>query len=193
MTSNEFTHLFNLRDPFPIQQSLVTKYITTPKKLSIIKMIEQNALIPDVDYSITNDIYTFSINAFKQCAINHKSKCLKEFFNAENNYNINKIGSLENEIKMLTDSNDNLEVTIEELTDELTREKNNIHLTECTDVETNTELLYDTKRVDAIYSQLQEMKLQITILSSRLDKILNNDILAKLDSHAKKINTINIL
>lgn len=214
MTEDDIRYLFESTDKYPVSHETIAKYITAPKKISVKKLIEQNELNAVKDYIVSmNDEYSFTLNAFKYCIINHKCKFVKLFLAVEETIineriavHITRISQLEQQILTLNNGNSvdkqdvstNTDTTAEintavnvvssdvsAMSGDLQKKINNITATLCK-ISTQLESLSD------IEEQVNKIS-ELSIISSKLDKFINVDIVKQLDTHSRKINSINIM
>lgn len=199
MNEDDIRYLFDSQEKYAVSHDFIVKYIATPKKLSVKKMIEQNELIAVKDYIVTiSDEYTFTLNAFKYCIINYKLKCVKLFLTVEEDVYNKRIKEYQDTIEVLkkqnnivdkkdvssctsTEVNTNIKTEVNQVNEELLRKVNSI-MAIMYNVSSQLELLPNMKEQVSKISELENITL-------RLDKFLNLDLL----TNSKKINSINIL
>ena len=107
MSETDFKYLFCSDNKYPVSRNDFVMHIALPKKLPIKKIIDQNELIPNIDFSTDQsgeEIYHFTITAFKKCIINYKVKCIKPFLEAEELHWNNTINNLNNTINNLNNT-----------------------------------------------------------------------------------------
>lgn len=190
MDETEIRDLFSSKELYPVSNDIVTKYITTPRRISVKKLIQQVELIPVKDYIVNDDdTFSFTLLAYKYCIYNYRPKFTKLFIDTEESIKYELVDN----ITMLEDTLKNVQ-------------KNHIDYTvnklETTDVNVETDLHIDT--YGDIKNNIDKIVLQLTVLPKVFEQVNKlSDVDAKIDkllcinleqinTHTKKINSINI-
>ena len=206
MSETDFKYLFCSDNKYPVSRNDFVMHIALPKKLPIKKIIDQNELIPNIDFSTDQsgeEIYHFTITAFKKCIINYKVKCIKPFLEAEELHWNNTINNLNNTIvELQKDTHQNTTDIVEEERKDIVEEERRDNIAEEEKVENkSTELIIDIQnKINSIMVQLNsliniEQQLNNILLSSKINTKLDtklDNLLSINKEHLKKYNFINI-
>lgn len=177
----DFKNIFESLELYPVSHDIVVKYITSPKKITFKKIIEQNDLIATTDYvSDVNNMYSLTLNAFRNCLIYYKIKDLSVFLDVEKSRTDIIINQYLDRIK-------NLEQSVEDL-NKLHSPSDSFTQLEHKDTQQSQDMQSPFTQPDAFHIITQTHQVQQDTLNSisyKLDMILSQ--------MSKKINTIHIL
>jgi len=214
MTEDDIRSLFDSNEKYSISHDLIAKYITSPKKISVKKMIEQNELTAVKDYIVSiSDEYSFTLNAFKYCIVNYKLKFAKLFLSVEDDINNKRnkdyqdtIESLKNLITSNEESKDNQESQDNQeskesqsnshsVDEDILRKINNINAI-VYHISTKMELIIK-EQIDKLLELETKMETKLetklNVISDKIDNLPISNIIKQLDDYSKKNNSVNIL
>lgn len=194
---DDFKYILESSLEYPVSHETIAKYITGPKKISVKKVIEQNNLVETTDFKVTtSDEYSFTLIAFKTCIANYKCKFIKTFFTIEDNYYKSRVSNPEkkdaetsvnisDEVNAAVSVVNSVSNEVNEISEELLDKINNIELI-------INKISSELNTLPSINNEIKKLS-ELGNISKKLDKIIDIDISKYLESHSKKIKTINIL